>query len=102
MYTYRRNSDRELRHGVEGRRAAVDDLLNKGGDRSAGGPLLRKGSDLLLRGDLAREQEPEKTFRQGLRATRRLGECLLDLRNCLATETDTLLCKSQVRSCMRR
>ena len=82
---------------VERGRAAVDDLLDERGQGGAGGPLLGESGDLLLRGDLAGEQEPEETLGQGLRAARCLGKRLLDLRDRLATETDTLLYNVYVR-----
>jgi hypothetical protein len=94
---------------VEVAGAAVDELLNELGDVGAGSPLGGEVADLLLRGDLAGQEEPEETFWERLLATGGLGEELLafgDL-SCmssgsressenaitygLAAETDTLL-----------
>jgi hypothetical protein len=67
----------ELGHGVEVAGAAVDELLDELGDVGAGGPLGGQVADLLLRGNLAGQEEPEKTLGKGLLATGGLGEELL-------------------------
>jgi hypothetical protein len=64
---------------VEGAGAAVDELLDEGGDIGAGSPLSREGANLGLRGDLASQEEPEETLREGLLTTRSLGEELLEV-----------------------
>ena len=73
------------------RRAAVEDLLNEGGDGGTGGPVLGEGVNLLLGGNLTSEEKPEETLRKRLRPARGLRESLLDLGDGLAAETDTLL-----------
>ena len=75
---------------MEGVGAAVEDILNVGGDGRTGGPFLGKTLDLLGSGDLAGDQEPEKTFRERFLATFGFGEELLAFGNGVATETDTL------------
>jgi len=85
------DGERELGHGVEVAGAAVDELLNELGDIGAGGPLSGQVADLLLGGDLASEEEPEKTLRKRLLTAGGLGEQLLALGDSLAAETDTLL-----------
>lgn len=90
------HGQRELRHRVEGGRAAIKDLLDELRNSSTGSPVAREGLDLLLGWDLASKEEPEETLREGLRATRRLGERLLDLRDGLATEADTLIYQQSV------
>lgn len=79
-------------------RASVKKLLYKLGKRCTGSPLLGECSDLLLGGNLTGDEEPEKRLRQGLGATRSLGEQLLALRDGLATEADALLCDKLVES----
>jgi len=64
---------------VEVARAAVDELLNELGDIGAGGPLGGEVADLLLRGNLAGQEEPEEAFWEGLLTTGGLGEELLAL-----------------------
>jgi hypothetical protein len=64
---------------VEGAGAAVDELLDEGGDIGAGSPLSRESANLGLRGDLAGQEEPEETFGEGLLTTRSLGEELLEV-----------------------
>lgn len=71
------DGDGELSHGVEVAGAAVDELLNELGDVGAGSPLSGEVADLLLRGDLAGEEEPEETFWERLLAAGGLGEELL-------------------------
>lgn len=73
------DSQRELGHGVEGAGAAVDELLQELGEVGASSPLSREGIDLLLRGDLAGQEEPEETFGERLLATGGLGQKLLAL-----------------------
>ena len=77
------------------RRAAVEDLLNEGGDGGTGGPVLGEGVDLLLGGNLTSEEEPEETLGKRLRPARGLRESLLDLGDGLAAETDTLLYRTR-------
>lgn len=81
---------------MQGRRAAVENLFDEGGDGGAGSPVLGESSDLFLRGDLAGDEKPEETFRKRLRPARSLGKSLLDLGDGLSTEADTLLCKQWV------
>ena len=81
----------ELGHGVEVGRAAVDELLDELGDIGTGSPVSRQVADLLLGGDLAGQEKPEKTLGKGLLATGSLGENILALGDGLAAETDTLL-----------
>jgi hypothetical protein len=76
---------------VEVAGAAVDELLDELGDVGAGSPLGGQVADLLLRGDLASEEEPEKTLGKRLLAAGGLGEQLLALGDGLAAETDTFL-----------
>ena len=85
------DGERELGHGVEVAGAAVDELLDELGDVGAGSPLGGQVADLLLGGDLAGEEEPEKTLRKRLLAAGGLGEQLLALGDGLAAEADTLL-----------
>ena len=80
---------------MEGGRAAVEDLLDEGGEGRAGSPVLGEGGDLLLGGDLAGEEEPEETLGQRLRPTGGLGEGLLALGDGLATEANALLYLSE-------
>lgn len=81
----------ELSHGVEVGRAVVDELLDELGDVGAGSPLSGEVADLLLGGDLAGQEKPEETLGERLLAAGGLGEKLLDLRDGLAAEADTLL-----------
>ena len=87
----RGDGDGELGHGVEVAGAAVDELLDERGDVRAGSPLGGQLADLLLGGDLAGEEEPEKTLGEGLLAAGGLGEQLLALGDGLAAEADALL-----------
>jgi len=80
------DGDGELGHGVEVARAAVDELLDELGDIGAGSPLSGEVADLLLRGDLAGEEEPEETFGEGLLAAGGLGEQLLAFGDLVACE----------------
>ena len=89
--TYGSDSQAELAHRVEGRRAAVEDLLDELRNGGAGGPVLGELGDLLLGGDLAGDEEPEETLGERLGAAGSLGEDLLDFGNGLAAEADTLL-----------
>lgn len=56
------HGQRELGHGVKGCGASVEQLLNELGDVRASSPLSRQVPNLLLRGDLAGQEEPEKTY----------------------------------------
>lgn len=80
----------ELGHGVEGRRGAVDQLLDVLGELGSGGKLSRESLNLGLGGDLTGQQEPEETLRKGLVTTGALGELLLEIGDGLATEANTL------------
>lgn len=71
------DGERELRHGVEGAGAAVDQLLDELGEIGASGPLSREVADLLLRGNLAGKEKPEETFGERLAATGSLGQAFL-------------------------
>ena len=77
---------------MEGRRAAVENLLDEGGEGGAGSPVLGEGGDLLLRRHLAGEEKPEETLGKGLGPARGLGKELLAFGDGLATETNALLC----------
>ena len=55
------DGNRELGHGVEVGRAAVDQLLNELGEVGAGSPLGGQVADLLLGRDLTGEEKPEET-----------------------------------------
>ena len=91
MQAYRCHGHGELAHGVEGRRAAVDDLLHELGDGGARGPVLGELGDLLGRGDLAGEEQPEEGLGEGFFAARGLGEEILAFFDGLAAEADALL-----------
>ena len=80
---------------MEGGRAAVEDLLDEGGEGRAGSPVLGEGVDLLLGGNLTSEEKPEETLGKRLRPARGLRESLLDLGDGLAAETDTLLYRTR-------
>lgn len=81
-----------MTHGVEGRRASVQNLFNKFWEGSTGSPVFRELGDLLLGGDLAGEQEPEEGLRKRFCTTGCFWELSLNFRDSLATETDTLIC----------
>lgn len=85
------DGDRELSHGVEVGRAAVDQLLDELGNVGAGSPLGGQVADLLLGGNLAGEEQPEKTLGEGFVAAGGLGQKLLALGNGLAAEANALL-----------
>lgn len=87
------NSQAELTHRVEGGRASVQNLLNELRDGRTGSPIPGQFSNLLLGGDLAGKEQPEKTFWQGLGATRCAGKELLDFGDSLAAEADALIWK---------
>ena len=87
----RGHSQRELRHGVQIARTAVDELIDEVGHIAARGPLCAEIPDLLLRGYLASQQQPEETLGERLLAAGSLREQLLALGDGLAAETDTLL-----------
>lgn len=92
------DGERELGHGVERRRAAVEDLLDELGDRGACGPVAGELLDLLRGRDLAGDEEPEETLGERLGAAGSLGEGGLDLGDGLAAEADTLICQQLVRT----
>ena len=50
------NGKRELGHGVQVARAAVNELLDKLGDIGPCCPFCRQLTDLLLAGDFSRQQ----------------------------------------------
>ncbi len=81
----------ELSHWVEGRWTAVDQLLDKLGNVGASSPLSGEVADLLLRWNLAGEEEPEETFWEWLVSTWGLWKKLLALRDGQSSEADTLL-----------
>lgn len=91
-----------MAHGVESGWASVKELLNKFGDSSASGPVLGELADLLLGRDFTGYEEPEKTFRQWLLATRSLGKSFLDIGDSFAAETDTLLCLRSEKGMMSK
>ena len=86
-----RDGHGELGHGVEVRRAAVDELLDELGDLGPRSPVGRQVADLLLGGDLARQEQPEDALGQRLAAAGGLGQKLLALGDGLATEANALL-----------
>ncbi len=86
-----RDGHGELGHGVEVRRAAVDELLDELGDLGPRSPVGRQVADLLLGGDLARQEQPEDALGQRLAAAGGLGQKRLALRDGLATEANALL-----------
>lgn len=57
--------------------AAVNELLNILGELASCSPFGRQSTNLVLGGDLAGEQEPEKTLGQRLGATWSLWQLLL-------------------------
>lgn len=77
---------------MESRRASVKDFLDKLGNGGTGSPVAGELLDLLLGGDLAGNEEPEETFREGFGTTGGFRKQILALRDSLATEADTLLC----------
>ena len=81
---------------MEGRRAAVDEILNELGEGAASGPVLAEFGDLLLGGDLASNEQPEETFGQRLVTTGRLREEVATFGDAVATEADTLLYATSV------
>jgi hypothetical protein len=89
--TYSSDGQAELAHRVQGGWAPVKDLLYEIRDRSACGPVFRELGDLLIRWDLASDEEPKETLRKGLRTTWSLGKLLLNLGDGLATEANTLI-----------
>lgn len=92
----------ELGHGVEGARAAVDELLNELGDIRAGSPLSRQVADLLLGGDLAGQQKPEETLRQRLLASGSLGQELLNLGDLRSFHSQSCIRKKRFRQSPRK
>lgn len=89
--THSVNGDGELSHGVESVGASVDELLNKLGELGTSSPLLGEALDLLFGGDLTGDEEPEETFRKGLRTTGSSGELGLNLGDSEISESDTLI-----------
>lgn len=85
------NSNRELSHGVKGRRRSVNQLLDMLGELGSGSKLSRESLDLGLGGDLTGQQKPEETLGKGLLTAGALGKLLLEVGDSLTTETDTLL-----------
>lgn len=81
----------ELSHGVEGGGASVDELLNMLGDLGSRGPVSGQTLDLSISGDLAGEQEPEKTLGERLLSARGVGKLLLEVGDSQTSESDTLL-----------
>lgn len=94
------DSDGELGHWVEIAGAAVDELLNELGDVGAGSPLGREVADLLLGGNLAGQQKPEKTFWERLLAAWGLGEEFLALGDlCSVSHISDMLLRDNLPSC---
>lgn len=56
------DSEGELGHWVEVTGAAVDEFFDEGRDVGTCGPFCREVTDLLLAGDFAAQEEPEKTW----------------------------------------
>lgn len=83
--THGSDGERELAHGVEGRRAGVDEVLNELGDRSTGGPVGGESGALLLGRDLSGEEEPEEGLGERLLSSGRLRKELLALGDGLST-----------------
>lgn len=81
----------ELRHGVEGVGATVNQLLNKLGKGGPGSPLGRERLDLLLGRDLTGDQKPEESLGEGLSTAGGSRELLLALRDGESSESDTLI-----------
>jgi hypothetical protein len=71
-------------------RAAVDEFLDELGQVGTSSPVSGQISDLLLRGNLAGQEQPEETFWERLLTTRGLWEDLLTFGNCLASESNSL------------
>lgn len=71
-------------------RAAVEKLLDVLGEIGTGSPVGGQVSDLLLAGDFAGKEKPEKTFGERFLAARSFGEDFLAFRDGLSTESDTL------------
>jgi hypothetical protein len=71
--------------------AAVDELGDERWNIGASSPLSGQITDLLLRWNLAGQEEPEETFWERLLTAGSLGELLLALWDGAATETDALL-----------
>lgn len=88
----RSDGERELRHGVQGVGASVDQVFDKLGQFTSGGPFGGETLDLFSGGDFTSDQEPEQGFGQGFSSTGRGGELGLAFGDCQASESDTLLC----------
>ena len=89
--TYRSDSEGELTHRVESRRASVDELLNELGDLGTGGPFLGETLDLLLCRDLSSKEKPEESLRERLGSTWSGGKLSLALGDGESSESDTLV-----------
>lgn len=60
------DSQTELTHGMEGRRATVQKVLDEFRNVGASSPVFRQVGNLLLSGDFSGDQKPEESFRKGL------------------------------------
>jgi len=67
--THSSNSQRELRHRVQSVRTPINQLFHKLGQSRPRRPFSRQPLDLFLRGDFARDQQPEQGFRERLGST---------------------------------
>jgi hypothetical protein len=76
---------------MKGRRASVEELLNKLGDGSTSGPFFRQCIDLFLTGNLSGNEKPEESFWEGFRASRSFRKKLLTFWDGLSTKTNPLL-----------
>lgn len=85
------NGNGELGHGVQGRGASVDELLNVLGEIGSGSPVSGERLDLSVSGDLAGEEEPEKTLGKRLLSAGGGGKLLLEVGDGQTSESDTLL-----------
>jgi hypothetical protein len=70
-------------------RAAVQELLDVFGEIGTGSPVGGQVSDLLLAGDFASKEKPEKAFGERFLAARSFREDFLAFRDGLSTESDT-------------
>lgn len=70
------------------------------GDMSTGGQFPAQGVRLSRGRDFARQQQPQETFRGGLFVLRAggLGEQLLQVRDCVSTEADTLKTQNKMKT----
>jgi hypothetical protein len=99
--SYRSNSHTELAHGVERRRASVQNFLDEFRDGRTSSPVFRQFSNLFLGRYFPSNQKPEKAFGQRLRAAWCPGEKFLAFWDRLATETNTLICV-HVSDCFKK